>query len=55
MGTLTDTESIDTLIRQRVDEILSQRLEEKLAELKEYCAAATFLQIARDADVSLFV
>ncbi len=34
MGTLTDTESIDALIRQRVDEILSQRLEEKLAELK---------------------
>lgn len=28
MGTLTDTGSIDTLIRQRVDEILSQRLEE---------------------------
>lgn len=34
MGTLTDSESIDALIRQRVDEILSQRIEEKLAELK---------------------
>jgi len=34
MGTLTDTESIDALIRQRVDEILAQRLGEKLAELK---------------------
>ncbi len=34
MGNITDSESIDALIRQRVDEILSQRLEEKLAELK---------------------
>lgn len=34
MGTITDSESMDALIRQRVDEILSQRLEEKLAELK---------------------
>ena len=34
MGSITDTESIDALIRQRVDEILSQRLEEKLAEIK---------------------
>jgi peroxiredoxin family protein len=34
MGNLTDSESIDALIRQRVDEILAQRLEEKLAELK---------------------
>ena len=36
MGTLTDTESIDTLIRQRVDEILSQKLEERLAALKAH-------------------
>jgi peroxiredoxin family protein len=34
MGTPTDSESIDALIRQRVDEILAQKLEEKLAELK---------------------
>ena len=34
MGTLTDSESIDALIRQRVDEILAQKLGEKLAELK---------------------
>jgi peroxiredoxin family protein len=34
MGNLTDSESIDALIRQRVDEILSQRIEQKLAELK---------------------
>ena len=34
MGTLTDSEAIDALIRQRVDEILAQKLEEKLAEIK---------------------
>jgi len=34
MGNPTDTDSIDNLIRRRVDEILSQKLEEKLAELK---------------------
>jgi len=34
MGAITDSESIDALIRQRVDEILAQKLEEKLAELK---------------------
>jgi peroxiredoxin family protein len=34
MGTNMDSESIDALIRQRVDEILTQRLEEKLAEIK---------------------
>lgn len=34
MGSVTDSESIDALIRQRVDEILEQRLEAKLAELK---------------------
>ena len=34
MATLTDGESIDALIRQRVDEILAQKLEQKLAELK---------------------
>ena len=36
MATVTDSESIDALIRQRVDEILSQRLEEKLAERKAH-------------------
>ena len=41
MGTLTDTESIDTLIRQRVDEILSQKLEERLAALKADRTPAT--------------
>ena len=34
MGTVPDTQMIDALIKQRVDEIFSQRLEEKLAELK---------------------
>jgi peroxiredoxin family protein len=34
MGTVPDTQMIDALIKQRVDEILSQKLEEKLAELK---------------------
>jgi len=34
MGATPDTDVIDALIRQRVDEILSQKLEAKLAELK---------------------
>jgi peroxiredoxin family protein len=34
MGATPDTDVIDALIRQRVDEILSQTLEAKLAELK---------------------
>ena len=34
MGATPDSEGLDALIRQRVDEILSQKLEEKLAELK---------------------
>jgi len=34
MGATPDTDVIDALIRQRVDEILSQQLEAKLAELK---------------------
>ena len=34
MGATPETEAIDALIRQRVDEILSQKLEAKLAELK---------------------
>ena len=34
MGTVPDTQMIDALIKQRVDEILSQKLEEKLAEIK---------------------
>jgi peroxiredoxin family protein len=34
MGTVPDTQMIDALIKQRVDEIFSQKLEEKLAELK---------------------
>ena len=34
MGATPDTEVIDALIRQRVDEILSQKLDAKLAELK---------------------
>lgn len=34
MGTIPDTQMIDALIKQRVDEILSEQLERKLAELK---------------------
>jgi peroxiredoxin family protein len=34
MGNIPDTQMIDALIKQRVDEIFSQKLEEKLAELK---------------------
>ena len=34
MNTVVDTQGLDALIKQRVDEILSQKLEDKLAELK---------------------
>ena len=34
MGATPDTDVIDALIKQRVEEIFSQKLEEKLAELK---------------------
>ena len=40
---------------QMTVDLFGFKLEDFIPEVKEYCGAATFLQIARDADVSLFI
>lgn len=55
MSEVVDVSRIDQIINERLEALLPKKLEDFIPEVKDYCGAATFLPIAKDADVSLFI